>query len=311
MGHRLIGQLAIEALPPGLPAFLSAPGVADTVGELAREPDRWKGSGKVHDSNRDPAHFLDLDDQGRVMGGPPLADLPPTREMYEDALRKAGSDSWRAGYLPYAIVDGWQQLVTDFTYWRIETAALETVANSAHRAWFRADLAERQALILRDLGTLAHYVGDGSQPLHVTVHYNGWGAGYANPEGYTDAHIHGPFEGVFVFSYADPAAIRADMTPFVDCHCDMMGWTAAYLGRTRDEVVPLYQLEKAGGFLNGDARGRAFVDARLAAGASALRDVVADAWRASATGQVGWPAVSVADVVSGKVDPYDSLYGVD
>ena len=34
-------------------------------------------------------------------------------------------------------------------------------------------------------------------------------------------------------------------------------------------------------------------------------------WRASATSEVGWPGVTVADVEAGRIDPYDSLYGTD
>jgi hypothetical protein len=309
-GHRIIGRLAVEALPQDLPGFLHTPEAVDTVGELAREPDRWKDSGKAHDSDRDPGHFLDLGDDGKVFGGPALPALPETREGYEAALRAAGSDSWKAGYLPYSIVEGWQQLVKDFTYWRIDAAAAEHVADAAHREWFRKDLAERQQLVLRDLGTLAHYVGDGSQPLHVTVHFNGWGP-YPNPAGYTEEHVHGPFEGAFVHDHVDPAAVRADMSPYRDCHCAIGQWTADYLTATSRQVQPFYELYKAGGFVDGDSRGRAFATERLAAGASALRDVVTDAWRASASGRAGWPAVTVADVEAGKVDPYDAMFGVD
>ncbi|MGI8840105.1 MAG: hypothetical protein ACR2F8_04895 [Caulobacteraceae bacterium] len=163
-GHRIIGRLAIETLPPDLPAFLRGPAAAQAVGELAREPDRWKGAGRMHDADRDPGHFLDLGDDGKVMGGPALAALPATREGYDTALRAVGADSWKAGWLPYSIIDGWQQLAKDFAYWRVDTAAARKVADAGHRAWFAADAAERQALILRDLGVLGHYVGDASQP---------------------------------------------------------------------------------------------------------------------------------------------------
>jgi hypothetical protein len=311
MGHRLIGRLAIQSLPTDLPAFLTSADTAEAVGELAREPDRWRDSGRVHDSDRDPAHFVDVDDNGLVLGGPALAALPETRAAYETALRAAGTDSWKAGYLPYAIIDGWQQLEKDLIYWRIDRAAAEKVANPAHRAWFRADMAERQVLAVRDLGVLAHYVGDASQPMHVSVHYNGWGANLANPEGYTNNRIHVPFEGPFVYAYVDAAMVRADMTPYRDCHCQIGAWTADYLGQTRTQVVPLYALYKTVGFETGDPRWRIFAAARLAAGADALRDAVIDAWRASATGKAAWPAVSVADVEAGRVDPYDSLYGTD
>jgi hypothetical protein len=113
-GHRLIGQAAMEALPPELPAFLRAPGVPAEIGELARELDRSKGAGKTHDQLRDPAHFVDIDDAGRILGGPSIDALPETRLEYDAALIAAGTDVNKAGWLSYALVDGWQQLVKDF-----------------------------------------------------------------------------------------------------------------------------------------------------------------------------------------------------
>ncbi len=309
-GHRLIGREAVASLPAELPAFLRTTSAVDAVGELAREPDRWKDSGRTHDADRDPAHFLDLDDDGSVFGAVALNALPETRGGYDSALRKVGADSWKAGYLPYSIADGWQQLAKDFAYWRVDAAAAAGVADIAHRSWFGSDLAQRQALILRDLGVLAHYVGDGSQPLHVSTHFNGWGPA-ANPEGFTQARVHAVFEGEFVRNSVDARAVRAAMPAYVDCHCDIAAWTVAYLTATQRQVVPFYRLQKAGGFVGGDARGAAFAAARLGAGAAALRDLVVDAWRASATGRVGWPAVAVTDVEAGRVDPYDSLFGSD
>lgn len=309
-GHRIIGRLAVEALPDTLPPFLRSAESVDAVGELAREPDRWKDSGRAHDSDRDPAHFIDLGDDGKVFGGPALSSLPETRAGYETALRLVNADSWKAGYLPYSIIDGWQQLAKDFAFWRIEAAAAEHVENPAHRAWFRRDLAERQQLVLRDLGTLAHYVGDGSQPLHVSVHFNGWGP-FPNPDGFTQEHVHGPFEGPFVHDHVDPAAVKADMSPYQDCACAIATWTADYLAATSRQVVPLYTLYKQGAFARADPQAQRFVTERLAAGASAVRDLAVDAWRASAAGHAGWPAVTVADVEAGRVDPYDSMYGVD
>ncbi|HEY2177269.1 MAG TPA: S1/P1 Nuclease [Caulobacteraceae bacterium] len=309
-GHRIIGRLAVASLPADLPPFLRSAPAAEAAGELAREPDRWKGSGHTHDADRDPAHFLDLGDDGRVMGGPALAALPVTREGYDSDLRAVGADSWRAGYLPYSIIDGWQQLAKDFAYWRVEEAAAVTVADPAHRAWLAADKLRREALILRDLGVFAHYVGDGSQPLHVSTHFSGWGPG-PNPEAFTNDRIHAPFEGALVRRYMTESAVRAVMVPYRDCHCTIERRTALYLAATNREVVPLYRLWKAGAFTGGEARGRAFTAARLAAGADELRDLIIDAWRASAGGEVGYPAVRVSDVIAGKVDPTDSLYGLD
>jgi len=309
-GHRLIGRAAIAALPGDAPEFLRDPATIDAVGELAREPDRWKDSGKAHDGDRDPAHFLDLGDDGKIFGGPALSALPESRAAYDAAVRAAGADSWKSGYLPFAIIDSWQQLTKDFAYWRVDKAAAAATKDPIHRAWFEADLAGRRWLILRDLGVLAHYVGDGSQPLHVTVHFNGWGP-WPNPAGYTQARIHAGIEGEFVHRLVSQDDVTAAIAPIADCACAITVWTAAYLSDTNRYVVPLYDLQKDGGFAGDDARGRRFVAARLGAGASALRDLIMMAWRNSATSRVGWPAVNVADVEAGMFDPFDSIYGAD
>ncbi|MDB5428157.1 MAG: hypothetical protein JWR43_2132 [Phenylobacterium sp.] len=309
-GHRMIGEAAMHALPPELPAFLHTRQAALDVGELSREPDRSKGAGRARDSDFDPGHFLDLGDDGTVFGGPKVSALPPTRAEYEAALRAVGQDSWKAGYLPYSIVESWQQLVLDFAYWRVLTAAEANPAWAAHRDWFTADRRRREAHILETIGQLSHYVGDGSQPLHVSVHFNGWGD-FPNPQGFTAAKIHGPFEGELVHSSVTPAALAAHMAPPRSCDCSIEQRTADLLAATARQVVPLYALEKAGGLAPGDPRGPAFATLQLAVGASELRDDIAEAWRVSASRMVGWKPVSVADVVAGKADPYPALYAID
>lgn len=309
-GHRMVGVVATEALPDEVPAFLRAPAVAVEIGELSREPDRSRNAGRVHDADRDPGHFIDVDDAGLVMGGPPLAALPPARAEYEAALRVAGVDAWQAGYLYYSVIDGWQQLAKDFAYWRALTAAERQATDPDKRAWFAADRLRREALILRDLGHLSHFVADASQPLHVSIHFNGWGD-FPNPKGYSTAKLHLAYEGDFVRAYLTPEAVRAKMAPFADCACPIEQRTTGYLQATLANLEPFYELEKAGAFAGPDPRGMAFTAARLAAGASELRDLVVTAWRASATGTVGWTILRVPDIEAGRVDPYESLRGVD
>jgi len=313
-GHRVVGVVAASTLPTDVPAFLRTPQAVAAIGEFAREPDRWKGSGKIHDHDRDSAHFLDVDDQGRMYGGPAftVATLPPTRADYEKALQAAGTDSWKAGYLPYAIIDGYQQLVKDFTYWRVLTAAVKLEKDPTRLAYYKADLKRREDLLLRDLGVWAHYVGDGSQPLHLSVHYNGWGD-YPNPNGYTQARsTHFQFEGPLTLALADEASIKALVPAYKPCECSIETRVVGYLTDTWKQVEPLYQLEKAGGMVETDPRAKTFVRARVAAGATALRDLVVDAWRESANGKIGYrPEISVADVETGKADPWFDLYGKD
>jgi hypothetical protein len=309
-GHRIVGEAAVRALPPEIPGFMRTPQAAIDIGEYSREPDRAKGAGRVHDNDRDPGHFLDLSDDGTALGGPPLSALPATRAEYDTALRAVGQDSWKAGYLPYAIIDRYEQLAKDLAYWRVLTAAEANPAWAAHKAFFTADRIRREQQILIAAGELSHFVGDGSQPLHVTVHFNGWGD-FPNPQGYTTAKIHGPFEGDLVQAAVTEAGVEARMLTPKACDCTIARRVADYLAGTGALVVPLYELEKAGGLAPGDPRGPAFAARQIAVGASELRDLIVQAWRVSANETVGYKPVAVADVVAGRVDPYPALYGTD
>ena len=309
-GHRLIGEAAVEALPGDLPAFLRTPATAQAVGELAREPDRSKGAGQPHDRDLDPGHFLDLDDDGKVNGGPALASLPADREGYDAALRAAGTDAYKSGYLPYNIEDGFEQVEKDFGYWRVETAALESSTSPAERAWIARDLKLRENLTIRDIGYWAHFVGDGSQPLHVSIHYNGWGD-YPNPANYTKDRIHGPFEGPFVHDHVTLSTVEAAMAPLQPC-TPIATCTAAYLAATNSHVVPLYRMWGAGDFKRADAQASAFATARVAEGAAELRDMIVAAWRASDDAVLGRdPQISVKAAEAGQPVPFAVLYGDD
>jgi hypothetical protein len=309
-GHRMIGRAAIETLPPDLPPFLRSPAAAEALGELSREPDRSRDAGKAHDSDRDPGHFVNADDAGRIGGAVALTALPPTRDEYETLLRAAGWSSWKLGYLPYSIVEDWQQLAKDFAYWRADDAGARLSPAAAHRIWLSADRARREALILADLGALSHFVGDGSMPLHVSIHYNGWGD-FPNPKGYTEERVHVPFEGVFVRDFVTYPAMLARMRPFQDCGCPIEQRVGAYLADDLATVIPFYELQKAGGFSAGNGRGADFAATRVAAGAAELRDEIVLAWRASEHAKVGYPGIDVGQIEAGAVDPYVNLVGLD
>ena len=95
-----------------------------------------------------------------------------------------------------------------------------------------------EALILRDLGVLAHYVGDGSQPHHTTIHYNGWGD-YPNPEGFTNSRqTHGVFEGAFTARVARLDTVEAAMPAAQGGAFDVKARTVGYLKTTLATVKP-------------------------------------------------------------------------
>ena len=316
-GHRIIGRVAVRALPADLPAFLKTSEAVDAIGEIAREPDRSRGAGQPHDADLDPGHFVDLTEDGHVFiaGGPSLAAMPRNRNDYDIALVKAGVDPFKAGYLQYNVMDGYQQLTKDFAHWRAESAALKRGLLAPHRDWVVADVRRREALIIRDLGYWAHFVGDGSQPFHVSIHYNGWGD-YPNPEGFTQDKVHGPFEGDFVIAHVKEADVAREMPPLADCGASIQACTASYLTATQAQVVPFFRLYKAGAFASASSEAKAYTLARVTAGAAMLRDLVVRSWRESGKGVVGYkPSVSVAALESGAPADekalWSGLYGDD
>jgi hypothetical protein len=223
-------------------------------------------------------------------------------------LRAAGADEFKAGFLPYNIMDGWQQLVKDFALLRRDMAAQKYARKFAMTATEKNSYAHaqalRQMLTLRDLGVWAHYVGDASQPMHASVHYNGWGEG-PNPEGFViGPGLHAKFESDFVDAHVGEQDVARALRPYRDCHCTIQDGTQAYLSATQTQVVPLYRLEKAGAFDAATPDAKNFAVTRLAEGAAMLRDLVTEAWRASGQSMLGYKTKhSVTDIEAGRVDP--------
>lgn len=308
-GHEWISGLAAERLPSELPAFVRSPAAAADIAVLGREPDRWRGSGFAHDSERDTGHYVHADDNGLVMGVMPFSALPRNRELFDTALRAKGSNQYQAGHLPYEIIDGWQQLVRDFAMWRAERVGARTAKDASDRAWFVEDVKRRERLTLRDLGIWSHYVGDASNPMHASTHIAVWGP---NPAGKTysnDGTLHWRFEGTFVKASLTRAEVVPGLKPYRDCGCTIEQRTGAYLEASRQLIVPLYDLDAADGF--GKAvtpQSRAFVLARLAAGSNELRDMIVDAWRASEAVTIS-PGIKVSDVESGKAILTRAMFG--
>jgi hypothetical protein len=299
-GHEFVSGLAAEAFPEELPAFLRTPAAAADIAVFGRELDRSKGSGNPHDRERDPGHSVHIDDDGLVAGVMPLEALPITREAYDTALRAKGTTQYETGYMPYAIVDGWQQLVKDFGYWRAASVGARTAASEADRAWFDSDRQRRERLIVRDLGVWSHYDGDASQPLHVSVHFNGWAAS-PNPRGFTTSKtIREDYQSTFVRAHIKRADVKREVAPYRACACTIWDRMRAVILESHRTVIPFYELEKQGAFKGNAQAGIAFTNTRLASGASAVRDMVVDAWRASATIGIGYPMISVRDIETGK-----------
>jgi hypothetical protein len=260
----LINRLAASTLPAGVPAFLRSQAAVNEIEYLGPEPDRWRSAAEPElSAAQAPEHFIDLELADAL--GP----LPRQRLDFEAKVFAAGERPEKIGLQPWEATEVWERLKAALREYRGLAAAGQDTRGVEAAAIFYA-------------GWLGHYVGDGSQPLHTTIRYNGWTG--PNPNGYTTGHqIHWQFEGPFVAANLHEPEVRAKMTEAKAIEGDLFASYVAYLRHTNSYVEKVYQLEKAGGFVGaGTAESREFTAERLAAGASMLRDMIYTAWLESA-----------------------------
>ena len=263
-GHKLVNKLAASSQPADIPAFLRSPEAIAEIEYLGPEPDRWRSPAEPElVAAQAPEHFIDMELADAL--GP----LPHRRFDFEASVYAAHQDPKKIGLQPWETDEVWERLKSSMREYRKLSAA-------------KQDTRPVEQVILFYAGWLGHYVGDGSQPLHTTIQYNGWTG--PNPNGYTTEHrIHSQFESPFVEANMHEADVRAAMTPVKAIDGDMFDAYVAYLRNTKSYTEKVYQLEKAGGFVGaGTAESREFTAARLAAGASMLRDMIYTAWLESA-----------------------------
>jgi hypothetical protein len=172
------------------------------------------------------------------------------------------------------------------------------------QAAFARQRAVRELLTLRDLGVWAHYIGDASQPMHVSVHYDGWGD-FPNPNGYPTAKgLHAKFEADFVNANIIDADVAARIKPYRPCDCTIQRWTQDYLSASLAQLIPMFDLAKQGAFDTATPQAKAFTAERLAVAATMLRDMVADAWTESGKATLGYKTkMTVAELEAGTADP--------
>ncbi len=264
-GHRIINRLAVGGLPADVPQFLRAPAAIDEIEYLGPEPDRWRSHAAEPEllAAQAPEHFIDLELADAL--GP----LPHQRFDFEAEVFAAHQRPETIGLQPWETDEVWERLKAAMRQYRAMRAANQ-------------DTKQVEAVIIFYAGWLGHYVGDGSQPLHTTIRYNGWVG--PNPNGYTTEHrIHWQFEGPFVGANIHAPEVQADMSPVRRIQGDMFDAYLAYLRHSATFVEKVYQLDKLGGFAGaGTSESRAFTAERLAAGASMLRDMIYTAWIDSA-----------------------------
>ncbi|HYG81895.1 MAG TPA: hypothetical protein VD861_15965 [Pyrinomonadaceae bacterium] len=265
-GHKLSGRAASAGLPKEMPEFFRK--ATAQLEYLNPEPDRWRSKTQL-EMNEAFAydHFLDLEMV------PPAALEAEDRYAYLAALSQAGlKEPEKAGLALFHIVELYQRLRTEFHLWR-------NAKDKQTRRWIE----ER---IVNDAGVLGHYVSDGANPHHATVHYNGWAKDYPNPNGYTtDNTFHWRFESEFVQS----RVVIGDLLPSINPQPRVLGnpraEVIAFFKNSNGLVERLYQLEKQAKFdaQTASPEHKRFAVERLVAGAEMLRALWWTAWVKSET----------------------------
>ncbi|MCX5660854.1 MAG: hypothetical protein NTW19_14205 [Planctomycetota bacterium] len=171
-GHARVTRAAVESLPPTLPAFLRE-NVGTIVG-ASLDPDAFRSPlAPELTAQEGPEHFFDL--EMVFPGGAPASrpatqattptpgatqpaafSLPPNRYGFLALCRERNVEPNKVGLLPYAVTEWTQRLA---------------VAFAEHRRWPDDPAIKARCLVYA--GILAHYAEDLTQPLHVTMHYDG------------------------------------------------------------------------------------------------------------------------------------------
>ncbi len=178
VGHLFINTRAVNNLPPSMSMFINA---GTYFGQHASDADYRKGS----DPAEAPKHFIDIESYAAY------AALTPNLDSLR-AIYGAGAVT-SIGILPWATVQTYDSLV----------------ASLKRGAFARAES------IAADLG---HYVGDGHQPMHVTVNYDGQ---LTNNKG-----IHSRYETAMINTYASKLSVTPVPSVYVR---DRFSYVLAYL----------------------------------------------------------------------------------
>ena len=298
-GHTIINQLALASLPTNFPAFALTPTARERIVFLSGEPDRWrnvpdrrKGTDLALAQYNEPDHYIDLEELS-LYGLTPET-LPPLRydlvaqlalaraahpEKFPpiDPTRNLDHTRQLVGFLPWTITEYYSKLKSEFSYLK----AFEEAGGTPE------EIANAQANIIYTMGVMGHFVGDGSQPLHTTMYFNGWFG--PNPHGYTTNHTFHPWIDGGYFEKTGGlkletmvGKIRTAQEVGEPSRPDGMFHAAvSYIIAQNKLVEPLYQLEKEGK-LTGEGEkgleGRVFLEGQLVKAGQMLGDIWYTAW---------------------------------
>jgi hypothetical protein len=259
----MVNRLATETASPKLPEFMNA--AREHLSYNGYEPDRWREEGRTSAMNtaQEPDHFFDSEYWGAI------STIEPDRYAFMEKVGAKKIQLRTIGYLPYAIIENYGKLVDAFRFWR-------NAKNPENRESARANA-------VYVAGVLGHYVGDGSMPMHMSIHYNGWLDTSPNPKNYTketkERGFHARYESAYVNAAIEIAAVR----PKVQAPQRLANvWDSIkqYLTIGFADLEAAYELEKTGEFNPQQPRpkGTDFIASELARAGTMLGSLWYTAW---------------------------------
>lgn len=258
--HRLINEAALLKLPQDFPSFLKEN--KSWIIYQGPEPDRWKEKDTYtlkKDTYSD--HYLDLEKIQK-------SDIRRDRFSYMKALQRRNLNLDEVGFLPYAIIETYQKLLISFKEYRKSQPGEERRSIEKNIAYYA--------------GLLGHYAGDGSMPLHATIHYDGWIG--ENPKGFATSDVHGTVE-----FYADSIINRNRLLPLINPPRVLENPfedITDYLYSSSENVEGLYELLKEGAFKTDspNPRGEEFIFKSVSQGSQMLLNLWYTAYEKSKDG---------------------------
>jgi hypothetical protein len=279
-GHECANRAAMKSLPDDGPVFLRQ--YEDWIARTGPIPDSWRGPSEPYSKIfEDPNHGW-FQEEFAFLGQIPRSRYEFVLRLYDEYLRIRDKDPERAarmnvrwtGTLPYAAMENYDRIKSAMRLYRA-LAAEHTPESELKARYLAQDIAFY-------VGWLGHYTADGAQPLHDSIHHDGWQG--PNPKQYTtDPRIHGRFESSFVdlIQLGD-----TDLLPVMGKSRvleDPFAAVLAHLDDAYSHMEEVYQLDKAGAFSDkANASAAALVRTQLAKAAALLRDLTYTAWIESA-----------------------------
>lgn len=284
--HRIINQLALASLPTNFPAFVFTDQARERIAFLGGEPDRWRNTPELELRHQNhPDHYFDYEylEMHRIKP----QELPSFRYEFVsmlaltraahpknfppiDPLKNADKTRELPGFLPWTINEYYAKLKSQFSLLREfeENGSEEEIKNAREN-------------VVYIMGVMGHFVGDATQPLHTTKHFNGWVGD--NPDGYTTStKFHswidgGYFEKVGIneeelLSRIKPAAPLREPSQ-TNKPDNLFPDIMEFFLQQHNQVEPLYKLEKEGK-LSGDGErgleGKQFLEEQILRAAQML-----------------------------------------